>query len=61
MAGSGHVSVSPGRRWREVVASAGVDEKAIAKRPAYLTVEADLDQTRVLHLADERKSRGQAS
>ncbi len=33
----------------------GVDEKAIAKRHRYLTVVADLDQGRVLYLADDRK------
>ena len=44
-----------GRRQREVVAHIGVDEKAIAKRHRYLTVVADLDASRVLYLADERK------
>jgi len=43
------------RRRRDVVAHLGVDEKAIAKRHRYLTVVADLDQGRVLYLADDRK------
>jgi transposase len=43
------------RRKQEVVARIGVDEKAIAKRHRYLTIVADLDATRVLYLADERK------
>lgn len=43
------------RRKQEVVAHLGVDEKAIAKRHRYLTVVADLDQSRVLYLADDRK------
>ncbi|GIW55731.1 MAG: ISL3 family transposase [Nitrospiraceae bacterium] len=43
------------RREHEVVAHLGVDEKAIAKRPRDLTVVADLDRSRVLHLADDRK------
>jgi hypothetical protein len=30
----------------------GVDEKAIAKRHRYLTIVADLAQSRVLYLAD---------
>jgi transposase len=37
------------------VAHLGVDEKAIAKRHRYLTVVADLDRSRVLYLADDRK------
>ena len=40
---------------REVVAHLGVDEKAIAKRHRYLTVVADLDRSRVLYLAEDRK------
>jgi transposase len=43
------------RRQQEVVAHLGVDEKAIAKRHRYLTVVADLDRSRVLYLADDRK------
>jgi transposase len=43
------------RRAAEVVAHLGVDEKAIAKRHKYLTVVADLDRSRVLYLADDRK------
>jgi transposase len=43
------------RRRAEVVARLGVDEKAIAKRHRYLTIVADLEQSRVLYLADDRK------
>ena len=43
------------RRGREVVARLGVDEKAIAKRHRYLTVVADLERSRVLYLAEDRK------
>ena len=43
------------RRGREVVVHLGVDEKAIAKRHRYLTVVADLDRSRVLALAEDRK------
>ncbi len=43
------------RRRPEVLAHIGVDEKAIAKRHRYLTVVADLDRSRVLYLADDRK------
>lgn len=43
------------RRAAEVVAHLGVDEKAIAKGHTYLTVVADLDRSRVLFLADDRK------
>jgi len=43
------------RRGAEVVARLGVDEKAIAKRHRYLTIVADLTQSRVLYLADDRK------
>jgi transposase len=43
------------RRQQEVVAHLGADEKAIAKRHRYLTVVADLDRSRVLYLADDRK------
>ena len=43
------------RRGQEVVARLGVDEKAIAKRHRYLTVVADLERSRVLYLADDRK------
>jgi len=43
------------RRGHEVVAHLGVDEKAIAKRHRYLTLVADLDRTRVLYVADDRK------
>src|SRR5512136_2680276 len=44
-----------GRRGADVVAHLGVDEKAIAKRHKYLTVVADLDRSRVLYLAEDRK------
>lgn len=43
------------RRTQEVVPHLGVDEKAIAKRHRYLTVVADLEQSRVLYLAEDRK------
>ena len=43
------------RRGADVVAHLGVDEKAIAKRHTYLTVVADLDRSRVLYLAEDRK------
>jgi len=43
------------RRGHDVVARLGVDEKAIAKRHRYLTIVADLEQSRVLYLADDRK------
>jgi len=43
------------RRGEEIVARFGVDEKAIAKRHRYLTIVADLDRSRVVYLADDRK------
>jgi transposase len=43
------------RRGHDVVARLGVDEKAMAKRHRYLTIVADLAQSRVLYLADDRK------
>jgi transposase len=43
------------RRTQEGVPYLGVDEKAIAKRHRYLTVVADLTQSRVLSLAEDRK------
>jgi transposase len=43
------------RRGQEVVGRIGVDEKAVAKRHRYLTIVADLEQSRVLYLADDRK------
>jgi transposase len=43
------------RRGHDVVARLGVDEKAMAKRHRYLTIVADLEQSRVLYLADDRK------
>jgi transposase len=43
------------RRSPDVVGRIGVDEKAIAKRHRYLTIVADLEQSRVLYLADDRK------
>ncbi len=43
------------RRTQEVVPHLGIDEKAIAKRHRYLTVVADLEQSRVLYLAEDRK------
>lgn len=43
------------RRTRDVVPHLGVDEKAIAKRHRYLTVVADLEQSRVLYLTEDRK------
>jgi transposase len=43
------------RRGPAVVGRIGIDEKAIAKRHRYLTIVADLEQSRVLYLADDRK------
>jgi transposase len=43
------------RRIQEVVPHLGVDEKAIAKGHRYLTVVADLAQSRVRYLAEDRK------
>ncbi|WP_447975542.1 ISL3 family transposase [Nitrospira sp. Kam-Ns4a] len=43
------------RRTRDVVAHLGVDEKAIAKGHRYLTVVADLERSRVLYLAEDRR------
>ncbi|HSE57192.1 MAG TPA: ISL3 family transposase [Nitrospiraceae bacterium] len=43
------------RRTQDVVPHLGVDEKAIAKGHRYLTVVADLERSRVLYLADDRK------
>ncbi len=43
------------RRQQEVVARLGGDEQAIAKRHRSLRVVADLDQSRVLYRADDRK------
>jgi len=43
------------RRTQEVVPHLGIDEKAVAKRHRYLTVVADLAQSRVLYLAEDRK------
>ena len=43
------------RRGHGVVAHLGVDEKAIVKHHTYLTVVADLDRSRVLYLAEDRK------
>jgi transposase len=43
------------RRGHDVVARLGVDEKAIAKRHRHLTIVADLEPSRVLDLADDRK------
>ena len=43
------------RRTQDVVPHRGVDEKAIAKRHRYLTVVADLEQSRVRYLAEDRK------
>ena len=43
------------RRGHDVVAHLGVDERAIAKHHKYLTVVADLDRSRVLYLAEDRK------
>jgi len=43
------------RRTQDAVAHLGVDEKAITKRHRYLTVVADLERSRVLYLAEERK------
>ena len=43
------------RRRPEVVGRIGVDEKAIAKRHRYLTIVGDLEQSRVLYMADDRK------
>src|SRR6266545_3797997 len=43
------------RRCPEIIVRLGVDEKAIAKRHRYLTIVADLEQSRVLYLADDRR------
>jgi len=43
------------RRSPDVVGRIGVDEKAMAKRHRYLMIVADLEQSRVLYLADDRK------
>lgn len=43
------------RRTHDPVPHLGVDEKAIAKGHRYLTVVADLDRSRVLYLAEDRK------
>jgi transposase len=43
------------RRTQEVVPPLGVDEKAMAKGHRSLTVVADLTQSRVLYLAEDRK------
>jgi len=43
------------RRTHDAVPHLGVDEKAIAKGHRYLTVVADLDRSRVLYLAEDRK------
>jgi len=43
------------RRTHDPVPHLGVDEKAIAKRHRYLTVVADLERSRVLYLAEDRK------
>ena len=43
------------RRQAEVVAHVGVDEKAAAKGHDYLTIVADLDRSRVLYVAEDRK------
>ena len=43
------------RRTQDIIPHLGVDEKAIAKRHRYLTVVADLDGSRVLYLAEDRK------
>lgn len=43
------------RRTQDVMPHLGVDEKAIAKRHRYLTIVADLEHSRVLYLAEDRK------
>lgn len=43
------------RRTADAVTHLGVDEKAIAKRHRYLTVVADLEGSRVLYVAEDRK------
>ncbi|MBI3077765.1 MAG: ISL3 family transposase, partial [Deltaproteobacteria bacterium] len=43
------------RRTHEGVPHLGVDEKAFAKRHRYATIVADLDQGRVLYVAEDRK------
>lgn len=43
------------RRCQDITTHLGIDEKAIAKRHRYLTVVADLDRSRVLYLAEDRK------
>lgn len=44
------------RRTREPVARLGIDEKSFLKRHQYVSVVVDLDEARVLHVADDRKA-----
>jgi len=44
------------RRVAAPVARLGIDEKSFLKRHQYVSVVVDLDQARVLHVADERKA-----
>jgi transposase len=44
------------RRTREPVARIGIDEKSFLKRHQYVTIVVDLDEPRVLHVADDRRA-----
>lgn len=44
------------RRTQEPVARIGIDEKSFLKRHQYVSIVVDLDQARVLHIADDRRA-----
>ena len=44
------------RRTREPVARLGIDEKSFLKRHQYVSIVVDLDEARVLHVADDRRA-----
>jgi len=44
------------RRQPEVVPDLGIDEESFLKRHQYVSVVGDLDDARILHVADERKA-----
>lgn len=44
------------RRTADPVAHLGIDEKSFLKRHQYVSVVVDLDQPRILHVADDRKA-----
>ena len=44
------------RRSREPVPRMGIDEKSFLKRHQYVSIVVDLDQRRVLHIADDRRA-----